>query len=78
MKQNPTYEYNQYELTECFQKAGIRIQNLDTYFNNEFVKRNFGIESVKTSLFFPTSGNIVFTLNNPKKFFSKIIKYGLL
>jgi hypothetical protein len=73
-----TYEYNQYELLECFRKAGVIIINVEKYFNNTNVKRNFGIESIKTSLFFPTSGNVIFILNDPQKFFSKIIKYGLL
>ena len=78
MNDKPTYEYNQHDLIECFHKAGIRILNLEAYFNNSYVKKNFGIESIQTSLFFPTSGNIKFTLNDPQKFFLKVIKYGLI
>ena len=77
-KKKPTYEYNQTELIRCFEKAGVRIFDPKIYFNNYYVKRNFGIESVQTTLHFPTNGNIIFTLNNPKKFFLKVVKYGIL
>jgi len=75
---NSTYEYNLVDLLKAFHKSGIRILNPNIYFNNYYVKYNFGIESVQVTTDYPVGGIITFTLNDPKKFFTKIIKYGLV
>ena len=75
---NSTYEYILLDLLKSFHEAGIRILDPNIYFNNYYVKCNFGIESVQIIIDYSARGTIIFTLNDPKKFFTKIIKYGLV
>jgi len=75
---NSTYEYILIDLLNSFHEAGIRILDPNKYFNNYYVKCNFGIESFKITIDYNARGTIIFTLKDPKKFFTKIIKYGII
>jgi hypothetical protein len=75
---NSTYEYILLDLLKSFHEAGIRILNPNKYFNNYYVKCNFGIESFKITIDYSAKETIIFTLKDPKKFFTKIIKYGIV
>ena len=72
--QAKTYTCHYYALLKAFDEANIHLLDLNKYFNNPFVKQNFGIEKFEV---IDNTVDCVFTLKDPNKFFLKIIKYGL-
>ena len=69
-----TYTCNYFALLKAFDNSSIHILDINKYFNNSIVKQNFGIEKFE---FDGYTDECFFTLKDPKKFFLKIIKYGL-
>ena len=72
-----TFEYNYDELINNLANGGIKILDLQLYFNIPIVKLNYGIESF---YYHPldNTGRVIFTINDRKKFFLKMIKYGIV
>ena len=57
--------------------AGIKLFDPVVYFNHPIVKHNYGIESCDYDRY-NLNSNVTFIINDRKKFFTKIIKYGIV
>jgi hypothetical protein len=66
------------DVYQNFKNNGIKILDAHKFLGNPIVKQNFGIE--ETIDIYTHDGTPIcrFIINDPKKFFLKCIKYGLV
>ena len=70
------YKSSREKILSNMRAYGVKIWNVNMYFNNSIVQNNYGISSIQITDN-PYSDVVVFNVVDEKKFLTKVIKYGI-